>query len=94
MTPDTYLVQFVLHADVPAFEADGWRDEGPVPGPHGCWSAFMTKPNDGAPPLVPSAVASRLSPWPVAGDGLLRPAGRTPNPYPTPRRAAFLDEVR
>ncbi len=39
----SFLYWHTPHAQVADREADGWRNEGPVPGPHGYWSAFMTQ---------------------------------------------------
>ncbi len=37
------LFQFVDHDQVPAHEADGWRNEGPSPAHHGTYSTVMTR---------------------------------------------------
>lgn len=39
----TLLCRYVPHADVPAFEVEGWRNEGPLPNHIGEWRALMTK---------------------------------------------------
>lgn len=42
-------LRYALHADVPTFEAKGWRLAGPLPGTHGHWSCLMIWSGEGEP---------------------------------------------
>lgn len=42
-------LRYVRHADIPAFEAKGWRVSGPLPFPHSRWSVLMIWAGEGAP---------------------------------------------
>lgn len=49
MIPATVFLRYVTHADVPAFEAKGWRKHSDMQRHHGHYSILMIWEGDGEP---------------------------------------------